>query len=294
MHTVWVPLFFVLGLCAGSLLTRVAYRLPREISLFNRPDFCLKCEQPLRYIEVIPVLSWVCLKKRCSRCAAPISARYPAIELATGILWAIEGWQASRLHYGTIDTIGVVCADLIFLSAMVVVVVVDWDFLIIPDEISLGGIVAGLFFSLLFPAMHGRYGESDFLSHWACLSISFYGMTGGIVAALVVYYAGKVLFKAKIKKAQEKDDEIDSVLGLGDVKLIGCFGAFFGLQALLPLVLIAVLSGSLAGIYLKLSSGDQNGATGLTGLKNRWHSGDSFFPFGPFLAFGAVVMLYLR
>lgn len=243
MHIPVIIGLFLLGLLAGSWLTRIAYPLPGK-----------------------------------------------TVEIATGILWAAEGWRLAGMHSLSLPVIlGIAVAELAFLSAMVVVILIDWKYLVIPDAISLGGMAAGLLFSLALPPLQGYWSD-----HWRSLFDSLAGMAGGILAMLVLYYLGKILFKAKIQQAQEKDPEIDSALGMGDVKLMGCFGAFFGLYALVPIFLIAVFSASFVGVNLKMASGDPGDTKGLAAWRNRWHSGDSCFPFGPFLALGAIVMLYLR
>ncbi|GEM_PF-1355096 len=295
MAIIGIAFLFVLGLFAGGWLSRIAYRLPREIPLFHKPNFCTECGYRLAIAESIPLFSWIRLGKRCAHCMEPIPFRYPVLELVTAILWALEGWRLTTLRgLGTSALIGIMAVELLFLSMMVVVVLVDWEFLVIPDEISLGGTIAGLASASILPVpLGGGFPDGEF-DGWGNLLHSFAGAIGGIAVMLVLYYAGKALFKSQIRNAQAQDPEIDSVLGLGDVKLMGCFGAFLGFEALFPLFLIAVFSGSVAGIYLKLSSGEPGDAKGFAALRNRWRNGDSFFPFGPFLALGAIIMLYLR
>jgi hypothetical protein len=133
---VLVPVALILGLVIGSFLNVVIHRLPRGASLSHPGSHCTACGAPVRWFDNVPLLSWLVLQGRCRSCAAPISWRYPAVELATGLLFAAIAWR-----HGWQPMTPVWCA---FGAALLASAVIDFDHQIIPDEISLGGLVLAL------------------------------------------------------------------------------------------------------------------------------------------------------
>ena len=131
----------VFGLIIGSFLNVVIARLPMERSIVHPPSACPECGAPIRWYDNIPIVSWLALRARCRACHAPISWRYPAVELLTGLLFAVAAWRAVTV----LDLV----ASMVFLAALVVVTGIDLDHQIIPDVITLPGIVIGALLSLL-------------------------------------------------------------------------------------------------------------------------------------------------
>ncbi len=304
---IYAAVLFVLGTAIGSFLNVVVYRAPLGMSLTEPPSSCPKCGHRIAARDNLPVLGWLLLGGKCRHCRAGISPRYPAVELATGILWAIEGWRLAGMARGYWVDVFAGLLELAFISAMVVTFLVDWDHRIILDEISLGGTAVALAASALLPHLHHAATPSEFalyhpiLADWlagapawlAGLATAALGALTGLAFSLAIYYLANVAFRRQIEEARKEDPDIDSALGLGDVKLMVCFGAFFGWQAVLFIFIGASVLGAAAGSAGKLASGDAGGKSGLAGLANRWRTGDSVVPFGPVLALAALGVLFL-
>ena len=178
----------LLGLITGSFLNAVIHRLPLGISLLNpRRSFCPSCGKTIPWHENLPVASWVLLRGRCSGCALPISIRYPLVELLTAafylIAWGRFGLPLAPLFW-------------IFLSLLVAATFIDFDHLIIPDEITLGGTVAGLLFATLIPQLVGGS------TWWQGLLFSFLGAACGYLVLWGVVELGKLAFgRRRIRSA---------------------------------------------------------------------------------------------
>jgi leader peptidase (prepilin peptidase)/N-methyltransferase len=215
----------LLGLCFGSFLNVVIYRLPLGLSLLRPRSRCGACGTQIRWYHNVPVLGWFALRGKCAACGGQIAFRYPLVEAIGAALFALA-------MFGFPRPIESLAASWVFLS-LLVVFFVDLDHRIIPDEISLGGTVLGLL-----------------LSHW----------TIGILPAVIAAAAGAGgLFLvgwgyARIRGRQG--------MGLGDVKLAAMLGAFLGLQGLVLTVLLASFLGALTGIGL-VSARRGNGLTAL-------------------------------
>lgn len=136
-------LIFVLGSIIGSFLNVCIYRLPRDKSVVFPSSFCVSCKKPIKFYDNIPILSYVLLRGRCRECGDRISVRYPVVELVTACLFLLAYKKAG------------VSMELfifwLFISVLIVISFIDLEFQIIPDILSIGGIVAGLAVSFLRP-----------------------------------------------------------------------------------------------------------------------------------------------
>src|SRR5688500_1388099 len=132
-----------LGLAIGSFLNVCIHRIPRRQSLLSPPSRCTHCGKELRWVDNVPVLSYVLLGGRCRKCRKPISVRYPVVEVTTMGLFL--------MHYAVFDWTPLLAVRLLFASAMVVLFAIDLEHQILPDVITLPGIVAGLLFSVFLP-----------------------------------------------------------------------------------------------------------------------------------------------
>ncbi|MES2483702.1 MAG: A24 family peptidase [Pseudomonadota bacterium] len=251
----------VFGLLLGSFLNVVIYRLPKmmerewatecaqltgqpapEAPPFNlmRPrSACRQCGHQIRAWENIPVLSYLALRGRCSACGTPIGLRYPAVELATGALFAFCAWR-----WGFTVTAAVWCA---YSAALLALALIDWDTTLLPDDITQPLAWAGLLAAAL---------------QWipVPLTDALFGAVAGYVSLWLVYHAFKLLTGKE-------------GMGYGDFKLFAALGAWFGWQALVPLILMASVIGAVVGIALKFASGLREGG---------------YVPFGPFLALAGL------
>jgi leader peptidase (prepilin peptidase)/N-methyltransferase len=170
----------LLGLISGSFLNAAIHRLPRGISLLNpRRSFCPGCGKTIPWHENLPIASWVLLRGRCSGCAVPIAVRYPLVEILTAGLYLL-GWGRFGLPLAPVVWI--------FLSLLVAATFIDVDHLIIPDEITLGGVVAGLFCATLAPSLLGAS------VWWLGLILSLAGAACGYLLLWGVVELGKLAF----------------------------------------------------------------------------------------------------
>lgn len=210
-------LVFILGLLWGSFFNVCIVRLPQDQSVLWGRSACPKCKSTIPWFCNIPVLSFLFLKGKCRNCKAPISLEYPLVELFSGLmflgLFLYFGWTKDLVANG------------ILCSALLVISVIDLHHQIIPDEISLPGIVVGFFASLWM----GK------ILWWQSLLGILFG--GGSFLAVAWGY----------EKISKKEG-----LGGGDIKLLAMIGAWLGVQSLLIVIIISSLMGSIIGIAVMI------------------------------------------
>ncbi|THB79136.1 MAG: prepilin peptidase [Desulfobulbaceae bacterium] len=217
---------FVFGSMIGSFLNVVILRLPQpDASVVFPASHCPKCGATLRWFENIPIFSWFVLRGKCAHCSTSISSQYPIVELCTGLLAA-----ANTVVFGLTPA---AAGYFIFSAALVTIIWIDIHHQIIPDVISIPGIIIGFGFSFLSP-----------LVTW---QDSLYGLLAGGGIFFAISYSYYLIRK------QEG-------LGGGDIKLLAMLGAFLGWQSLLFIILASSLTGSLFGL-LAMVSQKKGGAT---------------------------------
>jgi leader peptidase (prepilin peptidase)/N-methyltransferase len=208
--TLFAVLAGLLGAMVGSFLNVCIHRLPRGESVVHPRSRCPHCGHQIAWFENIPIVSWVVLGARCRSCRARISAQYPIVELATALLFA-----ACAFAFG--PTLLFVSRAM-FVAAMLALAIIDLRVRILPNVITLPGVVAGLLFSLVLPP--------------------------GIVSALIGAVAGAAI-PWLIGEAYFRIRHIEG-LGLGDVKMLAMIGAFLGWQ----MALVTLFAGSLLGVLV--------------------------------------------
>jgi leader peptidase (prepilin peptidase)/N-methyltransferase len=236
----------LLGLCVGSFLNVVIHRLPAMLErdwkresaellgvaveageplTLSRPrSRCPSCGHAIAWHQNIPILSYLALRGRCATCKIPISARYPVIELLTAVLFGLIGW-----HFGAHPVALLWCA---FAAVLVALAGIDWDTTLLPDNLTLPLLWAGLIASAL---------------GWTIdLPSALWGAVGGYLSLWSVYWAFKL--------ATGKEG-----MGFGDFKLLAALGAWLGVKMLLPVILAASLIGAVVGIAMKLSAALREG-----------------------------------
>lgn len=258
----------LLGACIGSYLNVVIYRLPLDpaVSLGSR-SVCPGCRAPIPWFLNLPIVSWLLLRGKARCCGARIGVRYPLVEAVTALFFALlvlyppAGVAPSLAHFVwqpwvAFGLFGYFAANLIANTF------IDIDHRILPDALTIPGMVIGVLGSLLVPGLAGAFplamapAANSFM-------FSLVGLAVGAGVTWAVRWVGTVAFRKE-------------AMGLGDVKFMGMIGAFVGWDgALLTLLLGSVL-----------------GAVG--GTLHQLRSGDSVICFGPFLAGGAVLSLFLR
>jgi leader peptidase (prepilin peptidase)/N-methyltransferase len=343
-HLFFAVFAFVLGAVVGSFLNVCIYRMPLDLSV-NEPrrSFCPACKKQLTWYQNIPLLSWLVLRGRCANCGSPIAFRYFVVEFVTALLflavWLQCPWQVAIAYW-------------VFVSLLLVGIFIDLEHFIIPDEVTIGGTIAGILASFLVPVLMGTDGRLR------ALVTSALSAALGYVILWIVLEAGKKVFgKKRIQLdaptpfswtrtgddadfivgeekalwsdhfSRETDllilhcdeavldtrtlgktdlrfhynrvtingeeivldtlDQISGVvreleipreaMGRGDLKFLAAIGAFLGWHA----VLFSVFAGSLLGSLVGL-------ATLLVGQRV-W---SAKIPFGPYLAFGALIWMF--
>jgi len=213
-------LAFVLGAAVGSFLNVCIRRLPAGESIVHPPSHCPQCGAPIRSWDNIPVLSYLLLRGRCRSCRTPISARYPLVEALSGALLVAllykYGLSASLAVYG------------LFVAALIVVSFIDLDHQIIPDAISLPGIVVGV----VCAALGLGSGFTD--------SLIGVALGGGLLYAVAVGY--------ELLTGREG-------MGGGDIKLLAMIGAFLGWRAVLVTLVLGSFTGAALGLALIVARG---------------------------------------
>lgn len=248
LETAPILLFaFIIGTCVGSFLNVVIARVPRRASIVYPGSHCPKCKDSIPFYLNIPVISYILLKGRCRSCGLPISLRYPLVEMLTGLL-----------AVGTVLKFGPGLSGLyifIFGATLIAVSFIDLDHQIIPDSISLPGILIFLSSPFFLP-------EATFVSSFTGVLVG-----GGILYSVALGYY--------LLKGQHG-------MGGGDIKLLAMVGAVTGPKGVLFTLFTASVLGTLAGVVILLKNR----------FKNRPVDGRMKLPFGPFLSMGALIYLF--
>ncbi len=257
-------LSFFWGACIGSFLNVCIYRVPRRMSVVTPRSHCPGCKNLIAWYDNIPLLSWVLLRARCRRCGIPISARYVIVEALTAVLfllaWFTFGPEPGDrvLHLWGVTHLALVPVYWLAISGLLLAGFVDCRHMIIPDRVSIGGLVVGLLLSPLVPAMHGQ------TTALMGLLYSVYGALFGFGLLWLIAQVGRVIFRKE-------------AMGFGDVKLMGAIGAFFGIAAVCFTLFFASLLGALFGVGFILAGKRKMGR---------------HIPFGPYIVFAALAWIF--
>jgi leader peptidase (prepilin peptidase)/N-methyltransferase len=259
----------IFGAVIGSFLNVVIHRLPRQESIVFPNSRCPSCGAAIAFYDNLPVLSYAVLGGRCRSCKTHISARYPAVELLTGLLWVAVMWR---------DGISwVLPFDLIFVTAILALIFIDAEHMILPNAITYPGIVFALVARLALPLLTGQPHFDDLpmlldgpLAGWPIWAASLGGaVIGALVGGGSLWLMGWLWEKLRGVEA----------MGLGDVKMMFMVGAYLGWRLTILNIFLGVLSGSLIGIALMAKRGDRNM--------------QMLLPFGIFLGIGAIAALLI-
>ena len=218
------------GLLIGSFLNVCIFRLPYDLTPVNPPrSFCPKCENQIAWYDNVPLLSFLLLGGRCRNCRERISLRYPLVELLTALFFFVAvykkgvSWEAIKLC-----TFAAICIDLIF---------TDFEERILPDEFTYGGALVGFLFAFKIPLqpMFGLFFPGE-TRQWILSPME--ALMSGLFCSSLLWLAG-----ALYKKFRKQDG-----MGLGDVKMVGMIGTFFGLMPALFVLLVGNILGSVVGL----------------------------------------------
>jgi leader peptidase (prepilin peptidase)/N-methyltransferase len=254
---------FLFGLVVGSFLNVCIVRLPHGRSIASPPSHCPRCKAGIRFYDNIPIVSFLLLRGRCRKCGEPISWRYPMVELLNALVYV---WIAREFWLG-----GEAFLIMALCSSLIVITFIDYDHQIIPDVITLPGMVVGLALAPFFMTSLG--GPLPF--HLGAL-VPHAGpyLTGLLNSLIGLLLGGGPLFL--LGWTWEKLRHVEA-MGGGDIKLMGMVGSFLGWKAALLTIMLGALAGSVVGIALIV-------------LKK--HQMEKIIPFGPFLAVGAVISAF--
>jgi leader peptidase (prepilin peptidase)/N-methyltransferase len=266
---IWLSFALVaaLGAIIGSFLNVVIHRLPLEESIVFPNSRCPSCATAIKAYDNIPVLSWVLLRGRCRSCSAPISARYPAVELLTALLFAAVFLR---------DGFGYVLPfDLVFVTMLIALIFIDAEHMILPDAITYPGMVFAVLARLAIPYLTGTPYFDDLggwllgaFPGWPVWAVSLVGaLLGALAGGGVLWVIGWLWEKLRGVEA----------MGLGDVKMMLMVGAFLGWRLTLLTLFLGVISGSLTGVLLM--------------VKRRERDLQMLLPFGIFLGIGSIIAL---
>jgi len=178
----WAVVFFVFGSIVGSFLNVCIHRMPLGESVVSPPSHCPHCKYSIPWYLNIPMLTWLSLRGQCKNCGAPISPRYFLVETLTGAMF-----MGCWIGFGE-DSPVLAIVFALFVAGLIVATFIDFEHFIIPDEITIGGMVVGFIISFLVPSLHGEQSLTGALLK----SLLGIGVGFGIVYAIV--RLGKLMF----------------------------------------------------------------------------------------------------
>jgi leader peptidase (prepilin peptidase)/N-methyltransferase len=276
VHAFFLLGLFAIGTVVGSFLNVCIYRIPWQKSVIWPGSHCPRCLTAIEAQDNIPILSWVALRGECRHCGLPIAARYPMIEALVGLLFA--GVYVTDVIYGppipwsglpVQVTVGLFY-HLVFVALLVTATFIDYDLFIIPDQITVPGMIVGIGLGTLFPQI--RPVPSTATTPWEGFLVGLIGLLvgGGLTQGV------RLLGSAALRR---------EAMGFGDVTLMAMIGSFLGRQA-------AVLTSFLAPFF-----GLFHAMTKLISYIGKRLSGraagsaDREIPFGPYLSMAALALL---
>lgn len=219
-YSLLLLLIFIFGVCIGSFLNVCIYRIPESKSIISPGSMCPGCNNPIKFYDNIPVLSFLILRAKCRNCNAPISLRYPVVEILTG-LFALSVF----IKFGSSIEAPIY---FIFITTLLVITFIDIDHRIIPDLISLPGIILFFIASLIIPTISIRD-----------------SLIGILVGGGILYVTAELYLRITGKEG----------MGGGDVKLLAMIGALIGWQGVLFTIFASSLIGTIIGTIMMLIQG---------------------------------------
>lgn len=264
---------FLLGATVGSFANVCIYRIALQKSVVWPGSHCPRCFTAIAARDNIPILGWLLLRGRCRTCGLPIAARYPLIEALAGTLFVAV--YLVDLVYGPT---GMLEAEdlvrlgfhLLLVAFLIVATFIDYDYYILPDSITVTGMLAGLILGTLAPGSRPAPGHRD--SAWDGFVVGMTGLIvgGGIVWAVRIF--GGLAFRKE-------------AMGFGDVTLMAMIGAFLGWWSLPPTLFLAAILGLIHAV-LKLF-----GSLRKWLMRRKLSASDGEIPFGPYLSMAALILM---
>ncbi len=257
-------LALVLGLLVGSFLNVCIHRWPRDESVVKPRSRCPHCGKQIALYDIIPVISYVLLRGRCRFCQAPISVRYPIVEILTGLLFAylVARFGLQPLTFKLA----------LFVSMMLVLIFTDLTEYILPDEITLGGLLLGIALSPFLPIEPVLAPVLWFFTglHPPLWAISLTeSVIGSLVLGGLLYTVGEVYYRVRHLEG----------LGLGDVKMMAMVGAFWGIADAFMILIWGAIICAVTGVLIVLIG------------RKEWSYA---LPFGSYLGVTAILVTIWR
>ena len=258
---------FAFGCVVGSFLNVVIHRVPNELSIVFPNSACPKCGKPIQPYDNIPILSWLILGGKCRSCKATISARYPAVELLTGVIFAIVAWQIGFSAFLPIA--------LIFAAVMVSLIFIDAGHMILPNVITYPLLIFVILVRLIYPIVLGTGYFSDMQYAPAAWMAGYPAWAASLASAAVGALAGggSLWLVGELWKRLRGVE----AMGLGDVKMMLGVGALLGWRLTLLSIFLAAFSGAVIGIFVIATQKEKDMQAQI--------------PFGIFLGTGSLLSL---
>ena len=238
---------FIFGSAIGSFLNVCIYRMPKNESIVFPASHCPQCCKNIFWYDNVPIVSYLILMGKCRFCKARIRLRYPVVEALTAMLLT-----ALFLRFGITSKF---LAYSVMSCGLIVATFVDFEIQEIPDEISLGGVVAGLLLALAFPSIMAE------TARWRAVLSSIAGAAAGGGSIFLLGLIGQLIFKKE-------------AMGGGDVKLMAMIGSIIGLKLVLLTFFVAPFLGAMPGIILKIKNNAE------------------VIPYGPFISLAALIVVF--
>jgi leader peptidase (prepilin peptidase) / N-methyltransferase len=282
---------FLVGLLFGSFLNVCISRLPQQRSIVKPGSHCTRCGKPIRWYDNIPVLSWLLLRGRCRDCNTSISWRYPAVELAVGLVFLVAAERfllSIRLDFAVSDenfadwrwsAVNIAILGFLLIGLMVM----DWQTMILPDAFTLTGIAIGLFLVCIQAIFLGPGEDEVHLTKHSLHLTSPGGVTDhgnvfltgpeSLILGRVAAVCGAALLLLLIRWLYRAVRHREG-MGLGDVKLLAMIAAFLGFWPAVLSLFVGTVAAAFYGVVLL--------ARGKAGVTSK-------LPFGSFLCVGGLV-----
>ncbi len=249
----------IFGLLVGSFLNVCIYRWPRDESVVKPRSHCPNCDATVTWRDNIPLLSYLLLKGRCRHCGEPISIIYPTVELLNAAFYGYLFWR------GGLDPMTFKLA--IFTSMMLLLIFTDLTEYILPDEITLGGLLVALAFIPIVPV------EDRFTGIiWLFVPRSSQWIVSAIESIFSAAFIGGILYG--LRSAYFRVRKIEG-LGLGDVKMMAMVAAFWGLTPTIMILMLGSIGGAIIGLIIIVAG------------RKKWHHE---LPFGSYLGATSIVV----
>lgn len=268
LYGIFAAYSFFIGAFIASFLNVVIWRVPRGESIVMPPSHCPKCNARIRWWQNIPIISWLALRGKCANCHAPISPRYILIETLGGLLFL-----ASFIHLMTPPVSAYHCIEMfvwwIWISLMIIGTFIDFDLQLLPDFVTIGGMVLGFVAAAARLAVFAVSPQPQ-SPGWLDYSAGFIRSALGLAAGFGIMW----LIRALGTKAFKRE-----AMGMGDVLLMGAIGALFGPVAVVFCLMSSSLLGSIVGLGMMLLSKAKLGKF-------------VAIPYGPYICMGCLVWMF--